>query len=66
MLDPEEPWAAYEGRHGGVLVALATADGTKQAEMQLDTVPVYNGMAIVAGRLYLSTVDGTLLCIGDP
>ena len=49
---------------GGVLYALATADGAKQAEMKLDTAPVYDGLAIAGGRLYLSTVNGTLLCIG--
>ena len=64
-LDPEEPWAAYEGRRGGVLLALATGDGAKKAEMKLDVAPVYDGMAVAGGRLYLSTVSGTLLCIGD-
>jgi outer membrane protein assembly factor BamB len=64
-LDPKEPWAAYEGKRGGVLYALSTGDGAKQAELKLGTAPVYDGMAIAGGRLYLSTVDGTLLCIGD-
>jgi hypothetical protein len=49
-----------------VLFALATADGTKEAELKLDAAPVYDGMAVAAGRLYLSTVGETLLCIGDP
>jgi outer membrane protein assembly factor BamB len=66
VVDPEEPWAAYEGKRGGVLYALSTDDGSKQAELKLDTAPVYDGMAIAGERLYLSTVDGTLLCIGDP
>ena len=64
-LDPEEPWAAYEGKRGGVLFALSTGDGEKKAELKLDTAPVYDGMAIAGERLYLSTVDGTLLCIGE-
>jgi hypothetical protein len=64
-LDPEQPWAAYEGKRGGRLYALATADGTKQSERNLEAAPVYDGMAITAGRLYLSTVAGTLFCIGD-
>jgi len=64
-LDPKEPWAAYEGKRGGVLFALATEDGVKKAETKLDAAPVYDGMAIANGRLYLSTVNGTLLSIGD-
>jgi len=64
-LDPEEPWAAYEGKRGGVLFALSTGDGTEKAEMKLAAAPVYDGMAITDGRLYLSTVSGTLLSIGE-
>ena len=64
-LDPEEPWAAYEGKRGGVLFALTIGDGVTKAEMKLDVAPVYDGMAIADGRLYLSTVSGTLLAIGD-
>lgn len=64
-LEPDEPWAAYEGKRGGVLFALSTEDGKKQAEMKLDDAPVYDGMAIADGRLYLSTVTGTLLSIGN-
>jgi outer membrane protein assembly factor BamB len=64
-LDPADPWAAYEGQRGGTLYALATADGAKLSELALAAAPVYDGMAIAGERLYLSTVNGTLLCIGD-
>ena len=39
-LAPEKPWAAYEGKRGGVLFALATRDGAKKAELRLDAAPV--------------------------
>jgi len=64
-LDLDEPWAAYEGKRGGALFALATEDGSKMAKLNLDAAPLYDGMAITSGRLYLSTVNGTLLSIGD-
>jgi outer membrane protein assembly factor BamB len=64
-LDPKKPWATYEGKRGGVLMALAAADGAKKTELKLDDAPVYDGMAIADGRLYLSTVNGALLCIGE-
>ncbi|MGM0485713.1 MAG: PQQ-binding-like beta-propeller repeat protein [Planctomycetota bacterium] len=60
-----DPWAAYEGRRGGVLFTLATSDGADRGTLKLDAAPVYDGMAVAHGRLYLSTVDGTLHCIGD-
>ena len=65
MLDPDDPWAAYEGRRGGILYALSTEDGEKTSELRLDAAPVYDGMAVAGGRLYLSTVDGTLLSISE-
>jgi outer membrane protein assembly factor BamB len=63
VLDPEDPWAVYEGRRGGILYALSTEDGEKMSELLLDAAPVYDGMAVACGRLYLSTVDGTLISI---
>jgi outer membrane protein assembly factor BamB len=65
-LDPEEPWAAYEGKRGGTLFALATEDGAEKAELRLDTAPVYDGIAVAGRRAYVSTGGGTLLCVGDP
>jgi hypothetical protein len=65
-LDPDEPWAFYEGKRGGVLYALATRDGAKQGQVQLDAAPTYDGLAIADQRAYVSTVSGQLLCIGDP
>jgi len=65
VLDPKDPWAVYEGRRGGVLTALRTDDGKKLAERALDAAPIYDGMAVARGRLYLSTADGTLRCFGE-
>ena len=48
-----------------LLFALATADGAKKAEIKLDAAPVYDGMAVAGGRVYLSTLCETVLCIGD-
>ena len=52
-LDPNEPWAAYEGKRGGVLYSVATSDGAKQDELRLEAAPVYDGLAVAGGRLYL-------------
>lgn len=66
VVDPADPWGAIEGRRGAQLWAVRAADGEKLAERSLDAPPVFDGMAAARGRLYLSTVDGRVLCFGGP
>jgi len=63
-VDRDDPWAAFEGRKGAVLRAVSTTDGGKLAERTLDSVPVHDGLAAAGGRLYVSTADGCVLCLG--
>jgi hypothetical protein len=63
IIDPADPMAAFEGRKGAELWAFSKNDGTKLAEMKLDTSPVFDGMAAAYGRLYISMEDGSLLCL---
>ena len=56
--------AAFEGRKGGRLMAVAKRDGAKQAAYRLESPPVFDGMAAAGERLYLSTLDGKVLCLG--
>ncbi len=70
LSDPEtqkklaEQSAAFEGRRGALLVAVSPADGGKLAAYRLDSLPRFDGLIAAAGRLYLSTVDGKVLCLG--
>jgi hypothetical protein len=54
---------ALEGARGGVLWALSKADGGLQKRYALDTIPVFDGLAVAQGNLLVSTVDGRLLCL---
>jgi outer membrane protein assembly factor BamB len=63
-VDPKDPWAAFEDRAGGVLAVFSKQDGVKQAELELPSPPVHDGMAAAAGRLYVSLRNGTVLCYG--
>lgn len=56
---------ALTGRHGGQLWALAKADGKLLARYALDTIPVFDGLAVAQGRLFMTTVDGRVLCLGE-
>ena len=58
-----EQAAAIEGRKGAVLMAVSTADPDESTQYQLDSPPVFDGMAAAGGRLYMSTVDGKVLCL---
>lgn len=64
VMEPGDPYAAFEGRRGAVLWSVSTRDGKKLTEMKLDSPPVFDGMAAAGGSLYLATVQGTLDCYG--
>ena len=48
----------------GVLTVHSTEDGRKLAEMKLETA-AWDGLAAANGRLYLSTVSGKVICLGE-
>jgi len=54
---------ALEGRHGGQLWALSKSDGKVAARYALDTIPVFDGLIAAGGRLYMTTVNGRVLCL---
>ncbi len=62
VVDPDDPWSAFDGRKGGVLWAISATDGEKLAEYPLESPPVYDGMAAANGRLYISTKNGNVVC----
>ncbi|MEA3226581.1 MAG: PQQ-binding-like beta-propeller repeat protein, partial [Planctomycetota bacterium] len=65
---PSHPWEkyrdSYEGKLGGVLWVASAADGKKLAQYELDAPPVWDGMAAAYGKLYISTTDGKISCLG--
>jgi outer membrane protein assembly factor BamB len=65
-IDPrsKNPWAAYEGKRGGILLAISTRDGSTTTELKLDDAPVQDGLAVANGLVYLTTANGRVLCFG--
>jgi len=59
-----EQSAAFEGRRGALLVAVSPSDGRKLAAYRLDCMPCFDGLIAAGSRLYLTTVDGKVLCLG--
>lgn len=54
--------AAWRGERGGWLWAVSTDDGTKLAEYRLDNIPVFDGMSVAEGKLFMSTTNGSIVC----
>ncbi len=63
-IGPRDPHAAYEGREGGLLWAVSPTDGKKLTQYELAFPPVWDGLAVANGRLYLATCDGRVRCMG--
>ena len=58
----DDPAAALAGNRGGLLRAVSAADGKTLSQHELESPPVFDGMAAAAGRLYMPTQNGALLC----
>ncbi|MBC8872434.1 MAG: PQQ-binding-like beta-propeller repeat protein [Planctomycetes bacterium] len=65
VLDPDDPVAAFEGRKGARLQVFSTKDGSSLDSHQLSSLPAFDGLSAAAGRLYLATRDGKVICFGD-
>ena len=65
VVDEKDPMAAFEGRKGAVLRAYSAADGKMLTELKLGAPPVFDGVIAAGGRLYLTTVDGKVICFGS-
>ena len=57
----DDPVAAIEGRTGGMLLVLSTADGKPLVEYPLERPPVFDGMAAADGCLYMATTGGKVV-----
>jgi len=56
---------ALAGQHGGQLWILAKANGKLLDRYVLNTIPVFDGMAAANNRLYIATMDGSIVCFGS-
>jgi hypothetical protein len=59
-----EHMAAFEGRKGGLLMAVSKNEGKQLAAYRLDSPPVFDGMIAANGNLFVATLDGKVLCLG--
>ena len=62
VIDEDDPYGAFEGRGGGRLWVVSTADGKKLAEHQMEAPPAFDGLIAAGGRLFITTTDGCVSC----
>ena len=55
--------AALRGRSGGICQTIDASTGKTLAELRLDSPPVFDGLIVSAGRVYIATMDGAVVCL---
>ena len=60
-----EQKAAYRGARGAHLWAISSRDGKALATRELPALPSFDGLVAAYGRLYLTTADGSVLCLAS-
>ena len=63
VVDPDDPLGAFEARKGGRLRLLSTADGSTLEEHELAAAPVFHGLAVARGRVFVSLKNGKMTCL---
>jgi len=62
-IDPSDPLAPFEGRADSKLWAVNGKDGRKLSEYYLEGSPIYDGMAVAEGRVFVAMKTGKVLCV---
>ncbi|MFW5693334.1 MAG: PQQ-binding-like beta-propeller repeat protein, partial [Thermoguttaceae bacterium] len=55
---------ALAGLHGGILMALSRDAGELKHQLDLDAPPVFDGMIVANGRLFIAMENGKVQCRG--
>ncbi len=56
--------AALDGEQGSLLLVVNTDSGKVEQQLQLQALPTWDGLIGANGRLFLSTLDGQVVCFG--
>ena len=57
-----EQVTALAGEKGALVHAISAEDGRRLNELQLDGCPVFDGLAVAEGKLFISMMDGSVVC----
>ncbi|MCH5372370.1 MAG: PQQ-binding-like beta-propeller repeat protein, partial [Planctomycetes bacterium] len=59
-----EAYEAMIGKRGATFRVVSKSDGSNLAEFSMDECPVFDGLIAAGERLYMTTLEGTLICWG--
>lgn len=62
VIPSNKPFAAFDGKLGGILNTFSADDGKQLSEQKLSAPPVFNGMMVMNGRLYVVLENGRVVC----
>ena len=51
-----------KGKNGSIMWAVDTKTGKKITEYKMESIPVWDGMAAANGSIFMSTMDGEVVC----
>ena len=54
---------SFDGSRGGLIKILSAEDGTEIAQYKLDSAPVWDAIAAANEKIYISTIDGNVICL---
>lgn len=57
--------ATFQPGGGACLRMVSCKDGRTLGQKQLDSPPVWDGMAAAGGRLYMALRNGSVVCMGS-
>ena len=60
-----EQSAVLKGKDGSIIWAVDTKTGNKIAEYKMESMPVWDGMAAAGGNIFMSTINGDVVCYSD-
>lgn len=64
--NPSRLAASWRGELGGSLITVDAAEGRIIDVHELESPPVWDGMASAGGRLFISLLNGDVICPGGP
>ncbi len=63
--DLEEQDASLSGQRGARLMLVNVDTGAKVGSADLPSPPVFDGMVVARGKIYIATAEGHVICIGN-
>ena len=57
--------AVLGGIDGGLLLSVNIDSGEVESRLQMDALPAWDGLAGANGKLFLSTLDGSVICFAN-